>query len=57
MIERQKKLEEGMAIRKAAELRNKRLRDAMIKKCDEMEVNNVPKIYINEVKRMIDNVK
>ncbi|XP_015115031.1 cilia- and flagella-associated protein 45 [Diachasma alloeum] len=54
---RRKMVEEGMAIRAEMEMRKKRLREAMEKKCKEMSANNVPEVYINEVKAMIDKVK
>lgn len=49
--------QEGAAIRAEAEQRNRRLREAMEKKCKEMQDNKVPDIYIKEVKRMIDHIK
>ncbi|KZC14208.1 PREDICTED: cilia- and flagella-associated protein 45-like [Dufourea novaeangliae] len=53
---RQKMFEEGLANRTEAEIRKTRLREAMEKKCDEMRGNKVPDMYINEVKRMIENI-
>lgn len=53
---RQKMFEEGLAIRTEAEIRKKKLREAIEKKCDEMRSNKVPDMYINEVKRMIENI-
>nr|XP_033330457.1 cilia- and flagella-associated protein 45-like [Megalopta genalis] len=53
---RQKMFEEGLAIRTETEIRKKQLREAMEKKCDEMRSNKVPDMYINEVKRMIENI-
>lgn len=49
--------EEGLAIRTETEMRKKKLREAIERKCDEMKSNKVPEMYINEVKRMIDNIK
>ncbi|XP_017760461.1 PREDICTED: cilia- and flagella-associated protein 45-like [Eufriesea mexicana] len=54
---RQKMFEEGLAIRTEAAMRKKKLRETMEKKCDEMKRNKVPEIYINEVKRLIDNMQ
>ncbi|XP_076397283.1 cilia- and flagella-associated protein 45 isoform X2 [Megachile rotundata] len=54
---RQKMFEEGLAIRTETEIRKKKLREAMERKCNEMKNNKVPEMYINEVKRMIDNIK
>ncbi|CAK9795861.1 Cilia- and flagella-associated protein 45 [Anthophora quadrimaculata] len=54
---RQKMFEEGLAIRTEAAMRKKKLRDAMEKKCNEMKSNKVPEMYINEVKRMIENIE
>ncbi|XP_053994148.1 cilia- and flagella-associated protein 45-like isoform X2 [Hylaeus volcanicus] len=54
---RKKMFEEGLAIRTEAEMRKKTLREAMQKKCDEMRHNKVPEMYINEVKRMIENIQ
>ncbi|XP_076182066.1 cilia- and flagella-associated protein 45 isoform X2 [Ptiloglossa arizonensis] len=57
-IEARKKIfEEGLAIRTQAEMRKKTLREAMEKKRVEMISNKVPEIYINEVKRMIENIQ
>ncbi|XP_066587106.1 cilia- and flagella-associated protein 45-like isoform X2 [Prorops nasuta] len=55
--QRQRFIEEGMAIRAAAEIRKKKLCQAMEKKCQEMKENKVPEIYINEVKRMIESIQ
>lgn len=49
--------EEGLAIRTEAEMRKKKLRETMDKKCDEMRKNKVPEIYISEVKRLISNIQ
>ena len=49
--------EEGLAIRTETEMRKRRLREAMEKKCEEMRSNRVPEMYINEVKRMIENIQ
>ncbi|XP_029043140.2 cilia- and flagella-associated protein 45-like [Osmia bicornis bicornis] len=54
---RQKMFEEGLAIRTKTEMRKKKLREAMERKCDEMRINKMPEMYINEVKRMIDNIE
>ncbi|KAK2577371.1 hypothetical protein KPH14_003487 [Odynerus spinipes] len=54
---RQKMFEEGLAIRTQAAMRKKKLQDAMERKCEEMRENKVPEIYINEVKRMIENIE
>ncbi|KAL6260197.1 hypothetical protein P5V15_007732 [Pogonomyrmex californicus] len=57
IVERQKVFEEGLAIRAEAATRKKKLQDAMERKCQEMRENKVPDIYINEVKRMIENIQ
>ncbi|KAF7418351.1 hypothetical protein HZH68_001004 [Vespula germanica] len=54
---RQKMFEEGLAIRTQVAMRKKKLQEAMNKKCEEMRESKVPEIYINEVKRMIENIK
>ncbi|XP_043273968.1 cilia- and flagella-associated protein 45-like isoform X2 [Venturia canescens] len=54
--ERRKTFEEGLAMRMEVEMRKKKLREAMERKCDEMRANKVPETYINEVKDMIQNV-
>lgn len=54
---RQRMFEEGLAIRTEAAIRKKKLRETMEKKCEEMRTNNMPEMYINEVKRMIDNMQ
>ncbi|KOC58900.1 Coiled-coil domain-containing protein 19, mitochondrial [Habropoda laboriosa] len=54
---RQKMFEEGLAIRTKVAMRKKNLRDAMERKCDEMRSSKVSEIYINEVKRMIENIQ
>ncbi|XP_014607066.1 PREDICTED: cilia- and flagella-associated protein 45 [Polistes canadensis] len=54
---RQKMFEEGLAIRAEAAMRKKKLQEAMERKCNEMRENKVPEIYVNEVKRMIENIK
>lgn len=56
-MSRQKMFEEGLAIRAEGEQRKRRLREAMERKCQEMRENKVPDMYINEVKRMIENIK
>lgn len=57
IVERQKTFEEGLAIRADIETRRQKLREAMERKCQEMRENNVPDVYINEVKRMIENIQ
>ncbi|XP_017882633.1 cilia- and flagella-associated protein 45-like [Ceratina calcarata] len=54
---RQRMFEEGLAIRTEAAIRKKKLRETMERKCNEMKKNNVPDIYINEVKRLIENIE
>lgn len=54
---RQKMFEEGLAIRTETEMRKKKLREAMERKCNEMKSNRVPEMYINEVKRMIEHIQ
>lgn len=49
--------EEGLAIRTETEMRKKKLREAMERKCNEMKSNRVPEMYINEVKRMIEHIQ
>lgn len=49
--------EEGLTIRAESEMRKKKLKDAMERKCQEMRENKVPDIYINKVKRMIETVQ
>ena len=46
-----------MAIRAENQLRAQRIRDMVESKCAEMELNNVPPAYINEVKRMVEHIK
>ncbi|XP_012273259.1 cilia- and flagella-associated protein 45 [Orussus abietinus] len=53
---RQRTFEEGVAIRTEAEMRRKKLKEAMERKCKEMTENGVPRVYIDEVKRMIETV-
>lgn len=48
---------EGLAIRAEVETRKKKLQDVMERKCQEMRENKVPDIYINEVKRMMENIQ
>lgn len=48
---------EGIAMRAEIEMRKKKLKNAMEKKCDVMRSNKVPEIYINEVKNLIEKVK
>lgn len=56
IAERQKMFEEGLAIRSQIAMRKKTLQDAMERKCQEMREHKVPDMYINEVKRMIENI-
>ncbi|XP_046814578.1 cilia- and flagella-associated protein 45-like isoform X1 [Vespa crabro] len=53
---RQKMFEEGLAIRTQVAMRKKKLQEAMNQKCKEMRESKVPEIYINEVKRLIENI-
>lgn len=53
---KQRMFEEGLAIRTEIEMHKNRLRIAMERKCDEMRSNRVPEMYINEVKRMVENI-
>ncbi|XP_034943525.1 cilia- and flagella-associated protein 45-like [Chelonus insularis] len=53
---RRKIFEEGMANRAEIEMRAKRLKDAIEKKCEEMRKNKVPEMYINEVKSLINKI-
>ncbi|XP_072758896.1 uncharacterized protein [Anoplolepis gracilipes] len=57
IAERQKMFVEGVTIRAETAMRKKKLQEAMERKCQEMRENNVPDVYINEVKRMIENVE
>lgn len=57
IAERRRMFEEGLAIRAEVEARKKKLQDAMERKCQEMRENRVPDYYINEVKRMIENIQ
>jgi hypothetical protein len=57
IMTRQKLYEEGLAIRAENELRNRRIREAMERKYQQMVENKVPNVYINEVRRNIDNIK
>lgn len=57
ITERQKMFQDGMAIRAETAMRKKKLQDAIERKCQEMRESKVPDIYINEVKRMIENVQ
>lgn len=57
ILTRQKNFQEGLAIRAETEQRNRRLRETMERKCREMEQSHVPEVYINEVKKMIENIK
>lgn len=47
---------EGLTIRAETAVHKKKLQDVMERKCQEMKENKVPDIYINEVKRMIENI-
>ncbi|XP_032683991.1 cilia- and flagella-associated protein 45 [Odontomachus brunneus] len=57
IAERQRMFKEGLAIRAEIEARKKKLQDVMERKCQEMRENNVPDTYINEVKRMMENIQ
>ncbi|EFN86341.1 Coiled-coil domain-containing protein 19 [Harpegnathos saltator] len=57
IAERQNMFEEGLAIRAEVEARKKKLQEVMERKCQEMRENKVPDSYINEVKRMIENIQ
>ncbi|XP_012216040.1 cilia- and flagella-associated protein 45 [Linepithema humile] len=57
ITERQKMFQDGLAIRAETAMRKKKLQDAIERKCQEMRESKVPDIYINEVKRMIENVQ
>ncbi|KAK0089301.1 hypothetical protein PV325_008056 [Microctonus aethiopoides] len=54
---RNKKIEEGLAINIQMQMRTKKLKDAIERKCNEMRDNKVPEIYINNVKMLIDKIK
>lgn len=56
IAQRQEMFKEGLAIRAEIETRKKKLRDVMERKCQEMRENKVPDVYINEVKRMMENI-
>lgn len=47
---------EGLTIRAETATHKKKLQEVMERKCQEMRENKVPDIYINEVKRMIENI-
>jgi len=49
--------EETSAISAEITARKKKLQDAMKQKCRKMKEDNVSDIYINEVKRMIENIR
>ncbi|XP_008216445.1 cilia- and flagella-associated protein 45-like [Nasonia vitripennis] len=57
IVSRQRMFEEGVAIKAETDQRKRQLREAMERKCQEMRENKVPDMYINEVKRMIENSK
>lgn len=57
IAERQKMFQDGLAIRAETAMRKKKLRDTIERKCQEMRESKVPDIYINEVKRMIENIQ
>jgi len=57
ITERQKMFEETSAISTEIAARKKKLQDAMKQKCQKMKEDNVSDIYINEVKRMIENIR
>ncbi|XP_044013899.1 cilia- and flagella-associated protein 45, partial [Aphidius gifuensis] len=54
---RKKMFEEGIALRAELEMRKKKLKNAIEKKCEIMRDNKVPEIYINEVKNLIEKIK
>lgn len=54
---RRRVFEEGMAQRAEIEMRARRLREAMEKKCQEMRENKVPEVYINDIKSMIAKIQ
>ncbi|XP_008552554.1 cilia- and flagella-associated protein 45-like [Microplitis demolitor] len=54
---RRKIYQEGMANRAEIEIRGKRLREAMERKCKEMRENKVPEVYINDIKNIISKIK
>jgi hypothetical protein len=49
--------EETSALSAEIAARKKKLQDAMKQKCEQMKKDNVADIYINEVKRMIENIR
>lgn len=57
IAERQKMFQDGLAIRAETAMRKKKLQDTIERKCQEMRESKVPDIYINEVKRMIENIQ
>ncbi|OXU26641.1 hypothetical protein TSAR_004702 [Trichomalopsis sarcophagae] len=57
IVSRQRMFEEGVAINAETDQRKRQLREAMERKCQEMRENKVPNVYINQVKRMIENIK
>lgn len=56
ITERQQTFEESLAICAKTMTRKKKLQDAMKLKYQKMKEDNVSDIYINEVKRMIENI-
>ncbi|KAH0561468.1 cilia- and flagella-associated protein 45 [Cotesia glomerata] len=54
---RRRVFEEGMAQRAEIEMRARRLREAMERKCQEMRENKVPEVYINDIKSMIAKIQ
>lgn len=56
IAERQKMFIEGLTIRAETAMHKKKLQNVIEQKCQEMRENKVPDIYINEVKRMIENI-
>lgn len=57
IVECQKIFEKNLTISAEIEMRRKKLQDAMEQKCQKMKEDNVSDIYINEVKRMIENIR
>lgn len=56
ITERRKVFEEHLAISAETEMRKKKLQDAIQLKCQKLKEDNVSDVYVNEVKRMIQNI-
>lgn len=56
IAERQKMFIEGLTIRAETAMHKKKLQNVMERKCQQMRENRVPDIYINGIKRMIENI-